>query len=37
MMIYLLRILIKNVPSVFQPSYQSNYPDYSAGKNIEEI
>ena len=30
-------MLIKNVPSVFQPSYQSNYPGYSAGKNIEEI
>jgi hypothetical protein len=30
-------MLIENVPSTFQPFYQSVYPGYSSGKNIEEI
>ena len=30
-------MLIENVPAVFQPSYKSDYPGYSSGKNIEEI
>ena len=28
---------IFDVPSQFQPHYESNYPPYSSGKNIEEI
>lgn len=30
-------MLIQQVPQEFQPIYRSNYPGYSAGKNIEEI
>ena len=30
-------MLIENVPPIFQPSYKSDYPGYSSGKNIEEI
>jgi len=28
---------IQNIPSIFQPNYKSDYPSYSAGKNMEEI
>ena len=30
-------MIIEDVPSIFQPSYKSNYPDYSSGLNMEEI
>ena len=30
-------MIIENVPSIFQPSYKSNYPGYSSGLNMEEI
>ena len=28
---------ILDIPKEFQPSYKSNYPGYSSGKNMEEI
>ena len=28
---------ILTVPNIYQPSYKSSYPEYSCGKNIEEI
>ena len=28
---------ILTVPNIYQPSYRSVYPEYSCGKNIEEI
>ena len=30
-------MIIQEIPTIFQPSYKSNYPEYSSGKNIEEI
>ena len=30
-------MIIQDIPSIFQPAYRSNYPEYSSGKNIEEI
>jgi len=30
-------MIIQDIPSIFQPHYKSNYPEYSSGKNMEEI
>lgn len=30
-------MIIQKIPTIFQPAYKSNYPEYSSGKNIEEI
>jgi len=30
-------MLIQYIPQQFQPGYTSNYPEYSSGKNMEEI
>jgi hypothetical protein len=30
-------MIIQEIPTIFQPTYKSNYPEYSSGKNIEEI
>jgi len=30
-------MIIEKIPKIFQPVYKSNYPQYSCGKNIEEI
>ena len=30
-------MLIQYIPEKFQPAYTSIYPEYSSGKNMEEI
>lgn len=30
-------MIIEKIPNIFQPRYNSNYPSYSSGKNMEEI
>lgn len=30
-------MIIEDIPSIFQPTYKSNYPCYSSGFNMEEI